>query len=195
MDSNAGHLVPLPKGSPMFTKLPVVLSAALFAMLSVSAVDSADAAPPACGDSMFFGDNDPGGADLCDPSTDPALEAGVAQCSAQGGGFWCCDGADCTCFCDEADADAYCGGFLGQATCQGNAATCDDFYFFGAADPGGADLCDPSTDPALEAGVAQCGDQGGGFWCCDGADCTCFCDEADADAYCGDFLGQATCQS
>ena len=118
MDSNAGHLVPLPKGSPMFAKLPVVLSAALFAMLSVSAVDSADAAPPACGDSMFFGDNDPGGADLCDPSTDPALEAGVAQCGDQGGGFWCCDGADCTCFCDEADADAYCGDFLGQATCQ-----------------------------------------------------------------------------
>ena len=34
----------------MFAKLPVVLSAALFAMLSVSAVDSADAAPPASGD-------------------------------------------------------------------------------------------------------------------------------------------------
>ncbi len=102
----------------MFAKIPVVLSATLFAMLSVSAVDSADAAPPICNDFFFFGDNDPGGADFCDPSTDPALEAGVAQCDAQGGGFWCCDGADCTCFCDEADADAYCGDFLGQATCE-----------------------------------------------------------------------------
>ncbi|MEX1364508.1 MAG: hypothetical protein AB1Z98_15385, partial [Nannocystaceae bacterium] len=99
----------------MLAKLSVVLSAALFATLSVSAVDSADASPPMCEGSVFFGDNDPGGADGCDPTTDPALIAGVAQCDDQGGGFWCCDGADCTCFCDEADADAYCGDYLGQA--------------------------------------------------------------------------------
>ena len=176
----------------MFAELPVVLSTALFALLGVSAVDST-AASSNCEDSRFFGAVDPGGADHCDPTTDPALIAGVAQCNSQAG-CWCCDGADCTCFCDEADADAYCGGYLGQATCQGNAPTCDDFYFYGAVDPGGADHCDPSTDSALEAGVAQCGDQGG-FWCCDGADCTCFCDEADANAYCGGYLGQATCES
>lgn len=102
----------------MFAELPVALSTALFALLGVSAVDPA-AASPICEDSVFFGAVDPGGADLCDPTTDPALIDGVAQCSFQGQeGFWCCDGADCTCFCDEADANAYCGGFLGQATCE-----------------------------------------------------------------------------